>query len=564
VPTMRADLTGAIAAFVLSCGLQPSAAAPPGLQPGRAETRYHVRYVVPPNALNQLNGIALDPDGGLFICAALYNRVVHLDPGTGALRTIADETDPVPIQAPDDVAVDAAGNLFVTSILGRNVIRMSRHGGNRRVVATGLGDGASLPNGIAFNAEGRLFATDLDFADPTHPGGLWELDPAGLKPPVPVVRLLPAPNGFAFGPDGKAYVPEMFGGRIDVVDVDARTVATLVGGFGYLVALKLDSQGRLVVLETDTGRVWRVDRVTGRRTVLAEGPPGLDNLVVAPDGTIYVTNFVQGNVWRVDEATRHLDPLWPDRSLAMPFSVSEAPDGSLLVGDFTAVSRVQGDQVTRVSRLLVDGLQMFVPAVAQIGSDLYFSDFLPPDGRIVRLHLDSGRREQVATGFGFPWTVREGEAGHLLVVDQALGTVSDVDPGNGVKVPLLEGLRSPSGLAVDAARRTIYVSDTGAGRVVAVGLADHRSRVFARGLAAPEGVAVDGAGSVLVVEGDAGRLVRIDTATRARRTLADGLPTRTAGVGLPGLNYSSDVLVRADGSIVVTGDANGSLIELTR
>src|ERR1041385_3774846 len=69
VPTMRADLTGAIAAFVVSCGLQPSAAAPPGLQPARAETRYHVRYVVPPNALNQLNGIALDPDGGLFICA---------------------------------------------------------------------------------------------------------------------------------------------------------------------------------------------------------------------------------------------------------------------------------------------------------------------------------------------------------------------------------------------------------------------------------------------------------------------------------------------------------------
>jgi hypothetical protein len=35
-------------------------------------------------------------------------------------------------------------------------------------------------------------------------------------------------------------------------------------------------------------------------------------------------------------------------------------------------------------------------------------------------------------------------------------------------------------------------------------------------------------------------------------------------VGIPFLNYSSDVLVRSNGAIVVSGDADGSLIELTR
>ena len=148
--------------------------------------------------------------------------------------------------------------------------------------------------------------------------------------------------------------------------------------------------------------------------------------------------------------------------------MSEAPDGSLVVGDFTAVSRVQGSEVTRVSRLLVDQVQMLVPGATQIGSNLYFSDFLPPDGRIFRLNLESGQREKVASGFAFPWTVRAGAAGHLLVVDQALGAVFDVDPGNGLKIPLVQGLRSPSGLAVDRPRGVAYVSDTGAGSIVSV------------------------------------------------------------------------------------------------
>ncbi len=63
---------------------------------------------------------------------------------------------------------------------------------------------------------------------------------------------------------------------------------------------------------------------------------------------------------------------------------------------------------------------------------------------------------------------------------------------------------------------------------------------------------------------DIARLLRIHPATGQRQVVASGLPTRTVGIGLPLMNYSSDVLVRADGTIVVTGPASGSLIELSR
>ncbi|HVW35219.1 MAG TPA: hypothetical protein VHL53_21985, partial [Acidimicrobiia bacterium] len=477
---------GLIAVLGLGASLlapvEPAARAEPG---GVAAPGYSARYLVTPNPLQQTDGMALDGHGGVWVTQALSNRVVHLDLTTLAITRIADESDTdTPLRVPDDIVRGPDGRLYVSAMLDRQVVRMSPDGKDRTVVGSNLGDGSSLTNGIGFNAEGRLFATDLSFADPSHPGGMWELDPNGVKPPVPILRNLPTPEGFGFGPDGLAYVPEMFAGRIDVIDVDARTVRPLVDGFGYLVALKVDGQGRLVTMETDTGKLWRVDRTTGARTFVAQGPPGLDNLVITPEGTIYTTNFAEGNVWRVDEVTRTMVPLLPRSELTLPFSLSEAPDGALVVGDFSAVTRLTGPdggslEGRRISRLLVDvgaastparQLQLLTPGAVQIGSELYYTDFLPPAGRLFRRDLATGRRELVAQGFGFPWMVREGPPGRVLVTDQAVGAVVAVDVATGRVTPVISGLRSPSGLAFDPKTGVVYVSDNGGGRVLGVNL----------------------------------------------------------------------------------------------
>jgi sugar lactone lactonase YvrE len=540
--------------------------------PGVEAPGYDARYLVDPHPLRQTDGMTLDGKGGLWVTEALGNRIHHLDLATLEIVRIADETDAEPLRVPDDIVLGPDGDLYVTAMLDRSVVRMTKDGKNRRVIASNLGDGGSLTNGIAFNGEGRLFATDLSFSNPSHPGGLWEIDPAGVKPPVPLLRNLPAPEGFGFGPDGLAYIPMMFEGRIDVVDVDARTIRPLVDGFGYLVALKVDPAGRLVTMETDTGKLWRVDRTTGDRTFVAQGPAGLDNLVITPGGTIYTSGFVEGNVWRVDEARQVMVPLLPEAPTTFPFSISEAPDGALVVGDLVSVSRLADGRIDRLSGLLVNvggassparEVQLLTPGAVQIGSSVYYSDFLPPDGRVFRRDLRTGRRDLVAKGFGFPWTVREGPAGHILILDQALGSVFDIDVVSGAVTPVLQGLRSPSGLAYDGPSRTVYVSDTGGGRVLAVNLAMPAPSpvLVATGLAGPEGVAVGPDGQVLVVEGDTGRLFRVGPGGQ-HHLVAAGLRTKTVGVGLPLMNFSADVLARRDGTIVVTGPVDGSLVEL--
>jgi len=143
------------------------------------------------------------------------------------------------------------------------------------------------------------------------------------------------------------------------------------------------------------------------------------------------------------------------------------------------------------------------------------------------------------------------------------GVISLLDPAAGVQVPVVTGLQSPGGLAYDAAASAIYYSESGAGRVTGLSL-DTRVTLFAAtGLTTPEGVALDGEGGLLVVEGDAQRLLRIDLATGARTVVATGLRTRAVGItAIPGFNLTADVAVRPTGEILITGSGDGSVVEL--
>jgi len=347
----------------------------------------------------------------------------------------------------------------------------------------------------------------------------------------------------------------------------------VASGLGMLAALEVDPAGRLVVVEADTGRVWRVDRFTGDRTLLASGEPGLDNLAIDGTGAVYVSNFVRGDVRRVDAGHGTLVPLGDDAPLSMPSSLAPgAGGGSLLVADVTSVARLdaRGD-VQRVGRIFVDApdrssvedVQFMTTGAVEVEDAVYATDFMPLlAGRLVRIDAATGRREVVADGFAYPWTVRADGQGRLLVTDRAMGSLSEVDPGTGLVRPVATALSGPTGLAVDGP--VAYVAETTAGLVAAVDLDTGVTTTVAVDLDAPEGVAVCGVNCLLVVEAATGRLLRVDPRSGARAVVAEGLPTAITGIGIPFFDLSADVMVQAGGDIVVSGTADGSLIELHR
>ncbi|NUS56028.1 MAG: hypothetical protein HOV66_14405 [Streptomycetaceae bacterium] len=567
----------------------PGAAAPETAQTTATDSTYSARYLVQPNPLPSVNGMALDGQGHLYVAQALVNRITRIDLATGAAVRIADDTDPVgeSLQSPDDVAVGPDGNLYITNALKKSVVRMAPDGSQRTTVAADVTDGITGPNGIAFGPDGRLFVSDLAF-DPAHPGGLWQVDPQGTAAPVRITDRLQVPEGFGMASDGLAYVPEYYAGRIAVVDPgDPASVTRLPAVFsGMVSAVKVTPKGLdpaepLVVVENLPGRgnVWRVDRTSGAKTLLATGSgAAFDNLVIDPrDGAIYVSNFVQGGVQRVNPRTCGLTQVFPAGPLATPTSLSLNADGSLLVAGATSLASVNSrGQVTTLSQFLVDGNQGVTPGAVRIGNTVYYTDWLDSSrpGRLMKRDLDTGAQSVVASGFAIPWHVRQGPAGTLLLADEVLGTVYRIDPATGTQVVIATGLASPAGLAYDPGTQQVYIAEAGAGRVLAVPAQGGLLRTVADGLAKPEGVTLDNQGRLLVVDAAGaaqqnaalpGSLVRIVPGTTSRTTLATGLPTKLTGITLiPGFTYTSDVAVRPDGSIVVSGAADGSLIQLSR
>jgi sugar lactone lactonase YvrE len=86
-------------------------------------------------------------------------------------------------------------------------------------------------------------------------------------------------------------------------------------------------------------------------------------------------------------------------------------------------------------------------------------------------------------------------------------------------------------------------------------LSPHVLSPVATGLAAPEGLAVDQDGSLLVVESGAGRLSRIDLLTGVISKVVDGL--ELGAEAIPGLIPTwifNGVAVGPSGYIYVTGD----------
>jgi len=140
----------------------------------------------PPGTLNQPWGVALSPDGRLYIADTWNHRVQVLRTPDGALLgswgSPGQGTDPYTLFGPRGVAVDARGRVLVTDT------------GNNRVL---------------------LYERDCAFV--SQIGGQGS-GPGQFREPV----------GIAAGADGRVYVADAWNARVHVLSVDVQGTLTAV------------------------------------------------------------------------------------------------------------------------------------------------------------------------------------------------------------------------------------------------------------------------------------------------------------------------------------------------
>lgn len=202
--------------------------------------------------LNTPRGVAADAAGNFYVADTGNNRVREGQPG-GNLFTVAGNGNASyfgdggaatrgSVNAPEGVAVDAAGNLYIADTFDNVVRKVTPDGVISTIAGFGTpgygGDGGpaiqaklNRPRAVAVDANGNVYVADTDN------GVLRKIDPvgaittinvayAGNDPAAPLID----PRGVAVDRAGNIYVSDT--GRNRVLKVTAAGAVTAIAGDG--------------------------------------------------------------------------------------------------------------------------------------------------------------------------------------------------------------------------------------------------------------------------------------------------------------------------------------------
>ncbi|HYM96900.1 MAG TPA: LuxR C-terminal-related transcriptional regulator [Candidatus Sulfotelmatobacter sp.] len=291
--------------------------------------------------------VAVGPSGEIYIAEDSRIREVNKDgristfAGTGTSGYSGDLAPAAQAQLnmPQGLAVDSAGNVYISDTLNDRVRRVDADGTITTVAGTGVagyaGDGGpgreatlNLPTGLAIGFNDALFIAD------TGNNVVRQLGPDGIIRTVAGTgeagyrgdggpadyAVLHSPGGVAFDAEGNLYIADSLNQRVRRVDVNGQ-IATVAGtgtaGYagdggpavyaelhmatnpleGMGQGLAVDSQGDVFIADATNHRVRRVDVSGNIRTVVQMDTPL--GLAVDPRGAVYVADADDNRVRRV-------------------------------------------------------------------------------------------------------------------------------------------------------------------------------------------------------------------------------------------------------------------------
>ena len=510
--------------------------------------------VLAPSALYGANGMKIGPDGRLYVAQAFGSQLSALDTTSGAVQTVIPVGSVV--VAPDDLAVDSRGVMYITEVMSERVSARSPDG-KLRVIA----ENVPVANGITSHG-------DRIFMDEMRPDGrLLELYTDGRAPRV-VAEHLNFPNALAMGPDNCLYFPQVVDGEIWRVPVAGGSAERFMSGLAFPTAVKFSPRGELYTTEAASGEVTRIDLHSRARTAVAKVRPGIDNFAFSPDGRLFISHFVDGGVAEIDSAGRERVLVAP--GMLGPFGLACGSDGSFYVADGMSLAIHAADgQLTARHGLLIDhSFPGFARGVVLDGSG---ACFITTSAGTVARYRSGEETQTLASGLARPTGLALAADGGLLVCETAGGQLLHIT-ADGKLSTLARGLAAPVGVAA-LPNGSCFVSESAAGRITHI--ENGQTRAVMSGLREPQGLAwqVD---SLYVIDRAAKTLHCYTPASGAKTLVAEQLPVgATPGIvpkTLPGIGDImpgpllpfADLAACSDGRILIGADGAGAVLALAR
>lgn len=227
--------------------------------------------------------------------------------------------------SPGGVAVDTAGNVYVTSegMYGR-VVKLANGSSTATVLPF---NGLYQPQGLAVDGAGAVYVTDFNNRVVMLPAG------SNSQTVLPFDGL-DYPEGVAVDAQGSVYVADRGNSRVVKLAAGAKTQTVLpFDGLKNPDGVAVDGAGAVYVADTDNNRVVKLAAGSDNQTVLAFRELSVPwGIAVDTVGNVYVTEHNKNDVVKLD-AGSNTQTVLPFTGLNTPLAVAVDSSGNVYVAD---------------------------------------------------------------------------------------------------------------------------------------------------------------------------------------------------------------------------------------
>ena len=528
-------------------------------------------------SFNQPSGLAVDSSGNVFV-ADTWNSLIRKITPAGVVTTFAGSGSQggvngtgiaASFRIPEDVAVDASGNVFVADTQNHQIRKITPAGvvttfagsatsGNAD--GTGTAAGFNYPSGVAVDASGNVFVAD------TYNYKIRKITPAG------VVTTL-AGLGYQGSRDGTS------------------SVATFAGPVGVAV----DALGKVFVTDEAFYRPHRI-RVISPDAVVST-IAGSDDFGSA-DGTGAAASFwapdgiavdASGNVFVADSANNKIrkgvpgglvaqmvtfNPLSPKASADAPFAITASASSGLPVG-FTIVS---GPAALTGNTVTLTGSGTVVVSAIQPGNASFQA--APP---VYQSFIVAAGANAQSSGYDFTTLLDPAASplvaldagGNLFVGGYGSDTIRKITPAGVVSTfATATGVTFGQGMALDAAGNLFVASSTRIYKITPAGvatvIAGSGSQGNANGIGTAasfwdaRGIAVDAGGNMFVTDRYNCNIRKITPAGVVTTFAGSGSQGSADGIGMAAsFYYPLGLAIDATGHLYVADSNNHKIRKIT-